>query len=51
VHDGQDTERTLCTIIWYKRDCISNQHDNLLSLSQPSQKDINKNVVIEQVPN
>jgi len=49
-HDGHDTERTLRTIIWYKRACISNQRDNLLSLSQPLKKDVNKNVVIEQVP-
>ena len=31
--DEHDTKRTLQTIIWYKRACISNQRDNLLSLS------------------
>jgi len=30
-HDGEDTERTLRTIIWYQRACISNQHDKILS--------------------
>jgi len=43
------THVTLQTIIWYKLACISNQRDNLLSLSQPLKKDVNKNVVIEQV--
>jgi len=50
-HDGQDTVKTLRTIIWYKRAFIR-QATRRLSIAVPiSKKDVNKSVVIEQGPN
>ena len=49
-HDGQDTVKTLRTIIWYKRACIR-QTTQRLSLAVSTSNDVNKNVVIEQAPN
>jgi len=42
---------TLRTIIWYKRACIRRTTRRLSIAVPPSQKDVNKSVVIEQVPN
>jgi len=48
---AQDTERTLWKIIRYKSACVSNQHDDFRSPSEPLKTDVNKNVLIERVPN
>jgi len=50
-HDGQDTVKTLRTIIWYKRACITQTTQRLSLAVSTSKKDVNKNVVIEQVSN
>jgi hypothetical protein len=50
-HDGQDTVKTLRTIIWYKRACIRQTTRQSSVAVQPLKKDVKKNVVIEQVPN
>jgi len=50
-HDGQDTVKTLRTIIWYKRACVR-ETTRRLSIAVPtSKRDVNKSVVIEQIPN
>ena len=50
-HDGQDTVKTLRTIIWYKRACIRQTTWRLSIAVQTSKKDVNKSVVIEQFLN
>ena len=50
-HDGQDSVKTLRTIIWYKRVCIRQTTQRLSLAVSTSKKDVNKNVVIEQVSN
>ena len=50
-HDGQDTVKTLRMIIWYKRACIRQKTQQLSMAVQTSKKDVNKTVVLEQVPN
>ena len=44
-------DNTLRTIIWYKRACIRQTTQQPSVTVQPLQKDVKKNVVIEQVPN
>jgi len=50
-HDGQDTVKTLRTIIWYKRACIRQTTRQLSLAVSTSKRDVNQNVVTEQVPN
>ena len=50
-HDGQDTVKTLRTIIWYKRACIKQTTRRLSITVQTSKKDLNKSFIIGQFPN
>ena len=44
-HDGQDTAKTLRTIVWYDVLVLGKQCDSFLSPPQP----LKKNVVVEQL--
>ena len=47
-HDGQDTVKTLRTIIWYKRACIRHTTQRPFVAVQPLKKDVKENFIIDE---